>query len=444
MIEIWAVGGYSEIGSKNMTAVKVDDEVIIMDMGYNVEKIVNYEGREGEEITKLSYKQMLKMDAIPNDTQLKEEWGDKVKAIVIGHGHLDHCGAVRLLANRYKQAPIISTPFTLEIIKKGLEGKKLHNKTISLNPSSKYKISKNITIELINMTHSTLQTVAIAIHTPYGAVLYTNDFKLDNNPVLGKKPDYDALKKVGENCIAQISDCTTVDKGGHTPSETLAKEMLKDILLRYQNRENGIIVTTFSSHIPRLSSLLKLADEIGREPVFIGRSLFNYLEAAKKTNLFSTNAKIAGFVRQRIKLLSQINKNREKYMIICTGNQGEPNAILSRIANDETPYKMQDDDVVIFSCKVIPTPTSVANREILERKLKEKNIRIFKDVHVSGHASKADHRELLQILKPKHVIPTHGGMDKLVVAAEIARTMGYQLNENVHLLQDGKRLVIHE
>ncbi len=442
MIEIWAVGGYSEIGSKNMTAIKVDDEVVILDMGYNVEKIVNFEGREGEEITKLSYKEMLKIDAVPDDTELKKEWGDKVKAIVVGHGHLDHCGAVRLLAKRYKQAPIIATPFTIEIIKKGLEGKRLYNKIIPLPPSSEYRISKNINIELINMTHSTLQTVAVAIHTPYGSVLYTNDFKLDNKPVLGEKPDYNALEKVGKNCIAQISDCTCVDKSGHTPSETLAKGMLRDILLRYKDKENGIIVSTFSSHIPRLSTLVKISKEIGREPVFIGRSLFNYLEAAKKTNLYSTDAEIAGFVRQRINVLRKINQNREKYVIICTGNQGEPNAVLSKIANDETPYRINDDDVIIFSCAVIPTPTSEANRKILERKLSEKNTRIFKDVHVSGHASKADHRELLQILKPKHLIPTHGGMDKLVVAAEIARTMGYQLNETVHLLQDGKRLVI--
>ncbi len=442
MIEIWAVGGYSEIGSKNMTAIKYKDEVVILDMGYNVEKIVNYEGKEGEEITKLSYKQMLNMDAVPDDTKLKEEWGDQVKAIVIGHGHLDHCGAVRLLANRYKKAPIIATPFTLEIIRRGLEGKKLHNKTIPLNPSSKYKISKNITIELVNMTHSTLQTVAIAVHTPEGAVLYTNDFKLDDAPILGKKPDYKALKRIGKNCIAQISDCTSVDRGGHTPSETLAREMLKDIFLRYKNKDNGIIVSTFSSHIARLSSIIKLSERIGREPVFVGRSLFNYLDAADKTNLFSTDAKIAGYVRQRIKILKKINKNREKYVIICTGNQGEPNAVLSKIANDETPYRLQDDDVVVFSSKVIPTPTSVANREILERKLMNKNIRIFRDVHVSGHASRADQRELIQTLKPKHFIPTHGGMDKLVVAAEIARTMGYKLNENIHLLQDGKKLVI--
>ena len=444
MIELWAVGGYSECGSKNMTAIKVDNEVIILDMGYNVGRIVEYEGEEGEELTKLPYEKMLKIDAIPNDAQFHKEWGDMVKAIVIGHAHIDHCGAVRLLAPRYKKAPIIGTPFTLEVVKNTFEGKKIPNKIIQINPSSKYKVSDNITIELVNMTHSTPQTSAVAIHTPYGKIVYANDFKLDDHPLIGRKPDYKRLKEISKDCIALISDTTRVELSGHTPSEMLAREMLNDVLMRYLHRDMGIIVTTFSSHIARLSTLINIAKKMGRKPIFVGRSLANYLQAAKRAHIFSTDAEAFGYKRDVNKALRMANKDKDKYFIICTGNQGEPNAVLSRIANDETPYHLSNDDIVIFSCTVIPTPTSEANRKIIETKLLEKNVRIFKDIHVSGHASREDQKEFLQILKPKHYFPTHGGIEKQAAAAKIAESIGYKLNENIHILQDGQKMVIIE
>ncbi|MCD6575778.1 MAG: RNase J family beta-CASP ribonuclease [Nanoarchaeota archaeon] len=444
MIELWAVGGYSEVGSKNMTAIRIDDEVIILDMGYNVGKIVEYEGTEGEELVKLPYEKMLAIDAIPNDTKLHEEWGSMVKAIVIGHAHIDHCGAVRLLAPRYKKAPIIGTPFTLEVVRNTLEGKRIPNKFIPLNPSSKYKISDRVTIELVNMTHSTPQTSAVVIHTPYGKIVYANDYKLDDHPLIGKKPNYSRLKEISKNCLALISDTTRVEYTGHTPSEMLAREMLKDVLMRYLNRDVGIIVTTFSSHIARLSTLISLARKMGREPLLVGRSISNYLQAAKRAHIFSTDAKVFGYKRDVNKALRRANKEKSKYFVICTGNQGEPNSVLSRIANDETPYVLGDDDIVIFSCTVIPTPVSEANRKTIENKLLEKNVRIFRDIHVSGHASREDQKEFLQMLKPKHYFPTHGGIEKQAAAAKIAESIGYKINENVHILQDGQRMVIQE
>jgi ribonuclease J len=444
MIELWAVGGYSEVGSKNMTAIRVDDEVIILDMGYNVGKIVEYEGTEGEELIKLPYEKMLAMDAIPNDTELYKEWGHMVKAIVIGHAHIDHCGAVRLLAPRYPKAPIIGTPFTLEVVRNTLEGKKIPNKFIKLNPSSKYKVSEKLTIELVNMTHSTPQTSAVVLHTPYGKIVYANDYKLDNHPLIGKKPNYARLKEISKDCLALISDTTRVEYTGHTPSEIIAREMLKDVLFRYLDRKVGIIVTTFSSHIARISTLINIAKRMGRQPILLGRSLSNYMQAAKRAHIYSTDAKVFGYKKDVNKALRIANKNKDKYFIICTGNQGEPNAILSRIANDETPYVLSDDDIVIFSCTVIPTEVSEANRKIVESKLMEKNVRIFKDIHVSGHASREDQKEFLQMLKPKHYFPTHGGIEKQAAAAKIAESVGYKINESIHILQDGQRMVIVE
>jgi len=441
MIEAWAVGGYSLIG-KNMTAVKIDDEVIILDIGFNVSKLVEYDSKDGEEISKMSYEKLLKLDAIPDDREMSKEWSKKVKAIVVGHAHIDHCGAVRVIAPRYKDAPVIGTPFTIEVIKNTLEGKKLPNRLLPLNPSSKYKISENITVEMVNITHSTPQTAMVVLHTPYGKIVYANDFKLDNNPLIGRRPDYEKYKKIGEDCIMLISDTTRVEKSGHTPSESIAREMLRDVMMRYKDRDVGMIVTTFSSHIARLASIIAHANSMNRKPILLGRSLSNYIAAAKRATVFSTDAKVVGFRRQIDKSLRDANKNKGKYVIICTGNQGEPNAALSRIVNNESPYKLNEDDVVIFSSEVIPTPVCIANRYTIEEKMINANIRVFKDAHVSGHASREDQKEFLQLLKPRHYIPTHGGIEKLAAAAAIAKSIGYILNQNVHILQDGQRLVV--
>ena len=177
MIEICAVGGYNEIG-KNMTAIKVDEEVIILDMGIHLEPYIQY--TNDEDLIDINPSELRKVGAIPNDKVIKE-WRTKVKAIVPTHAHLDHVGAIMFMGNKYN-APILCTPFTAEVIKTISKDEKivLENDIKVMNVNSFYQISKNIKIEFINMTHSIPQTVMVAVHTKYGTVLYANDFKFDN------------------------------------------------------------------------------------------------------------------------------------------------------------------------------------------------------------------------------------------------------------------------
>lgn len=429
-MKIIPLGGYNEVGM-NMTALVVGDEAIIFDMGLYMPKIVGYE----DEMKTFTEKEMIAAGAIPDDSFFKE-YKDKVIAILLGHAHLDHIGAVPYLAGKYG-APIYGTPYTLEILKKIIEDKtfKVYNKLKPLNPNGRVRLSKNIEIEFINITHSTLQTVVMAVHTKEGTVLYANDFKLDNHPVLGKKPNYERFKNL-KNVKVLILDCLYSGRDGKTPSEKVAKEMLKDVLLGVENKGKAVIVTTFSSHIARLKSIAEFGKNLRRHVIFLGRSLEKYVSAAIKLKLVNFPGveivKYSSKVRRRIKQLSKTG--RDKYLIVCTGNQAEPGSVLDRMVNGL--FKFREGDQVIFSTKTIPDPVNIENRAKMEEKLKRKKIRMFTDIHVSGHNSREDLRDLVTMVKPQHIIPAHGGWDKVSPMVELAKEMGYKENKNVHLLKN--------
>jgi len=439
MITVAPVGGYNEVG-KNMTAIKIDDEVIILDMGLFIPAIIDYQ----EETEKLTNKKLIEIGAIPND-EIITDWKSKVKAIVITHAHLDHAGAVPYLAPKYN-APIIGTPFTIEVLKTIIEDKEkqVPNKLIKAQLNSQIKISKGITIELINMTHSTPHTALIAIHTKYGTILYANDFKLDNHPVIGQKPDYKKLKSL-KNVKVLIVDSLYSAAERKTPSEKVVREMLKDVMLGTDNKKHAIIVTTFSSHLARLKSIIDFGQSLKRKIVFLGRSLDKYVIAGEKAKVikFGKDIELLRFKNQIKKKLRQIEKNRGKYIIVCTGNQGEPKAILSKMVDGIVPFKFEYEDHVIFSCRTIPTDQNIYNRKVLEDKLKSKGVRIFTEIHASGHAGREDLRDLINLVNPKNLIPTHGDIDKLKPLSDLAEEMGYKRGKNVHILNDGQRLTIN-
>jgi ribonuclease J len=441
-IEICAVGGFSEIG-KNMTAIRVGDEAVICDMGFFLPKIIAYEEEEGELArASLTKEELIEIDAIPDDRVIKD-WRNNVKAIVLGHCHLDHIGAVAFMSNHY-HCPIIGSPYTLEVLKTILadDKMKVQNQFKALNPGSTIKISENISIEFITMTHSTLQAVMIAIHTPEGIVVYANDYKFDNHPVIGKKPDYERLKALGDsgNVKALIVESLYADARMKTPSEKVAREMLGDVMLGVDNKDHAVFVTTFASHIARLQSIVEFGQKLKRKVVFIGRSMHKYVGAAERLKLIDFTKKtdmvwIAGDVKKKLK---EIAANREKYLVICTGNQGEPRSILTRMAMKELPFEFEQGDIVIFSCRTIPAAINIANRGVLEDRLSRKGARLFKDIHVSGHASREDHRDLINMLKPKYIIPSHGDVSRLTPLADLASEMGYTLGKTVLIVRDGQ------
>jgi len=434
-IEIIPIGGYSEIG-RNCTAIKVDDEVVILDMGLHMENYIKY--TDSDDIVDLSPRGLIKMDAVPNINVLKE-LKDKTVAICTSHAHLDHIGAIPFLANEFS-CPVYATPFSIEVLKTSINDDKINfkNELIAKPENSTFKVSDNLEIEFINVTHSTPQTVMIAIHTKYGVVLYGNDYKLDKTPTFGEKTNTKRLEELKPKVF--IVDCLYSTNYAHTPSEMVAKEKLTEILLDNNISKQSIFVTTFSSHIARLKTIKELGQKIGREVVFLGRSLNKYLASAENADLIKfndvTQVKYSSKVK---KFLSKID-NPEKYLFVVTGHQGEPKATLSKIVFNDF-FNFKPDDIVIFSCQIIPVPINYENRRRLETGIKQKQVKIYKDVHASGHASREDQREVFRIVKPEIIIPVHGDNERMLAMKSLAIEEGYT-KDKIILLKNNQRVNI--
>ena len=429
---------------RNMTAVHVGGDIIIFDMGLRLDQVQIHEDVEIERMHSLD---LIKIGAIPDDTVLKGVNGT-VRAIVCTHGHLDHIGAISKLAHRYR-APIIATPYTIGLIEQLIKSERkfpAENELVKMNAGETKEVSKNLSIEFIRVQHSTLDCVFIAVHTPRGILLYANDFKMDRTPTLGEPPDIKRLKQIGkEGVFLMITESTNAAIAGKTPSERIAKAMLNDVLTGTEETESGVLVTTFSSHIARIAATLEIAKKMDRIPVLMGRSMDKYVKLAAKMGYVQLpeNLKIYGVRKNIDKAFARIaSEGKEKYLPIVTGHQGEPGAVLERISMDNTPYRIESGDKVIFSANVIPTPSTRANRHALETKLKMRGARIYDGVHVSGHAWKEDHWELLRMVNPEHVIPAHGNLVMHSSYIEMAESTGYVLGDTLHLLRNGEELVL--
>ncbi len=440
VLEICTVGGFDEVG-KNMTAIRVDDEVVICDMGLHLDPYIRHtqtNQKPGDKKPDISTSKLTQIGALPDINQIAA-WKRKVIAILPTHGHLDHVGAIPWLAKQFT-APIICTPYTAEVIKAICTDEKINlkNEIRTLQTNSKIKLSEKITIEFLNMTHSTPQAVMICIHTPYGQVLYGNDFKLDDHPTLGKKPNYGRLKELND-VVCFICDSIYSGKAQKTPSERIAREMLKEVMLETDSEGKAVIISTFSSHLARLQSILEFGKKMNRKIVFLGRSLAKYVQAGENINIinFKDHIDLKKY-RKKIDIkLKQLSKNPSKYLIVCTGHQGEEGSVLSRIADGTTGFKLHSGDHVIFSCTTIPSELNIASREVLESKLKKQHVRIFKDIHVSGHAAKEDLRRIIQLIKPEHIIPAHGNAKMANAMVELCVEEGFKLDEDVHIMHDG-------
>lgn len=435
-MRIIPIGGFNEVG-KNMTAVDLGEDVIIFDCGLFLPPIVELE--EAEKV--YTEKKLRAIGAVPDDYIL-DRLGlrNKVRAIIPSHAHLDHIGALPFLANRYN-ADIISTPFTIEVIKTLLEDEKImtRNKLIPVQPNSTYYVkgkNKKYKVDFINITHSTIQTSLLALHTDEGIVLYSNDFKLDNNPIIGQKPNYEKIKELAHQGVkVLIVDSLYSGDERKTASEKVARTMLEEVLLSNNNQGKGLIVTTFSSHIARLKSIVDFGKKLNRKIVFFGRSLNKYVSSASRVNLcpFKNDIELISYRKHLEKRMKKINAERENYMIVCTGHQGEPGSILDRISRHKLPFELKNEDHIIFSSSIIPAKTNIENREQLDLRLKKRGVRIFNNIHVSGHAGREDLRDFVNMVNPEHIIPAHGGPDKTMPMINLAEEMGYK-KQFLHLL----------
>lgn len=441
-MKIYTIGGYNEVG-KNMTVVDLGEDAFIFDLGIYLPAVVELQEEE-EQQQAYDEKLLRTIGALPDDLMLdKLGLRNKVRGILISHAHLDHVGAVPYIAYRYK-APVVGTPFTISVLKSIMKDEKIKipNKITTINPNSSVTLrgkNRSYKVEFINITHSTPQTSMIALHTPEGIVLYANDFKLDNTPVLGLPPNYNALKKISQQGVkAMIVDSLYSGDNKKTPSEKVARTLLEEVMLTIKNEKSAIFVSTFSSHIARLKSIVDFSKKLNRKVYVLGRSMNKYISAAKEVGIcpFEKDIQVSSYKKQVESTLRKIAKNRDKCLVICTGHQGEPGSVMDRLARGKLPFEFRPNDNVIFSSKTIPVPINIANRENIDKRLKKTGVRIFDNVHVSGHGGREDLRDTISIVRPKNIIPAHGSTQQLTPMLELAKEMGYDVGKTVHLMHD--------
>jgi ribonuclease J len=446
-IEIATIGGYEEVG-RQMTAVRAGDDIVIFDMGLNLSQVLIHDNVETEKMHSLD---LIDMGAIPDDRVMSELEGD-VQAIVPTHGHLDHIGAISKLAHRY-DAPVVATPFTIELVKQQLEGESkfnVDNDLTKMSAGETMSIGERCELEFVHVTHSIIDAINPVLHTPEGAVVYGLDKRMDHSPVVEDPIDMERFREIGregEGVLCYIEDCTNAGRKGRTPSESVARRHLQDVMQSIEDYDGGIVATTFSSHISRVSSLVEFAQEIGREPVLLGRSMEKYSGTAERLNYvdFPDDLGMYGHRKSVDRTFKRIMKEgKEDFLPIVTGHQGEPRAMLTRMGRGETPYELDDGDKVIFSARVIPEPTNEGQRYQSERLLKMQGARIYDDIHVSGHLREEGHYQMLDALQPQNVIPAHQDLEGFAPYVDLASGMGYEVGRDIHLTQNGNTIQLVE
>ncbi|WP_018258358.1 ribonuclease J [Halomicrobium katesii] len=446
-VEIATIGGYEEVG-RQMTAVRAGDDIVIFDMGLNLSKVLIHDNVETERMHSLD---LIDMGAIPDDRVMSELEGD-VKAIVPTHGHLDHIGAISKLAHRY-DAPVVATPYTIELVKQEIKSEEkfgVQNDLVKMEAGGTMSIGDKNELEFVNVTHSVIDAINPVLHTPEGSVVYGLDKRVDHTPVLGDPIDMKRFREIGregEGVLCYIEDCTNAGRKGRTPSESVARRHLKDVMTSIEDYDGGIVATTFSSHIARVKSLVEFADEIGRQPVLLGRSMEKYSGTAERLDFvdFPDDLGMYGHRKSVDRTFKRImNDGKENFLPIVTGHQGEPRAMLTRMGRGETPYELEDGDKVLFSARVIPEPSNEGQRYQSEQLLKMQGARLYDDIHVSGHLREEGHYEMLQALQPQNVIPGHQSMSGFAPYVSLAESQGYKLGRDLHATSNGNRITLVE
>lgn len=438
MLKFYSVGGYSHVG-RNMTIVQYNDEFVILDMGLDLEQYIRF--TQDEPFNKVNTKDLIRVGALPNIEPFNAFKG-KVLAIVPSHAHLDHIGAIPFIARKFKNAKILCTRFTGAVLKGLYKNEKhiLKNDIVILKNNSSYRVSNNFKIDLINVTHSVPDSSLIAVTTPDGTIVYSNDFKFDPDPLIGKPTDMEKLSKF-KGAKLLVLDSLYATHKGKCPSEKEAEFLLRELLTQRSFINKAMFVTTFSSHISRLNSIVKLARKLNRKVVFLGRSLSNYSKAAIDSNLvkFADVRFFSGF-RSIKEELAMIERNGpSNYLVVTTGHQGEPNAVLSKIL-DQKLFTFREHDAVVFSSSTIPQPVNIENKNKLLSKLHDLNLDVFDDVHVSGHAFNDDHVEMIKTVRPEILVPSHCEPHKIDAMRNIAN--GFDFIKNTKGLKEGDSFVL--
>lgn len=412
-LKIIPLGGLGEIG-KNMTAYEFGSDIIVVDCGM---------GFPDED--------MYGIDIVLPDISYLKANAERVRGIILTHGHEDHIGAVPYVL-RELDVPIYTTPLTAALVELKLEEHDLlYNTQIFTKKTGSCFRLGCFTIEFIHVNHSIPDSVALAIRTPIGTVIHTGDFKIDVTPISGGMIDIARLGQLGnEGVLALLSDSTNVEKAGHSDSERKVGESFDKLFMGCDKR---IIITTFASNVHRLQQIINVASKYGRKVGITGRSMENVLRVAS----------VLGYVDIPEDVMVDIDKinklPRSKTVIISTGSQGETMSALYRMAfSEHKQINVDAGDRVIISASAIPGNENMISRVIDE--LFHKGAEVIydrhTDLHVSGHASQEEQKMMLALTKPKYFIPVHGEYRMLVKHAELGRMMGVQ-PKNVVIGENG-------
>ena len=420
-LKIIPLGGLHEIG-KNITAFEYEDEIIVVDCG-------------------LSFPEddMLGIDlVIPDITYLLKN-KEKVKGLVITHGHEDHIGGIPYFLKQLN-VPIYATRLTAGLINNKLEEHKLLRSTEMhiVNQGDTIKLGNNFKVEFIRSSHSIPDSVMLAITTPIGTVLHTGDFKVDFTPIDGQIMDFGRISELGkQGILALMADSTNSERKGFTMSESSVGELFDKLFLNCTKR---IVVATFASNVHRIQQIVNSAVKNGRKIAVCGRSMINMI----------TTATELGYIKCPDNLFIDIdmigNYADEQLVIITTGSQGETMSALTRMATgDHKKVKITPNDLIIISATPIPGNEKYVSKVIddLMQLGAEVVYSALADVHVSGHACQEEQKLILALTKPKFFIPVHGEYRQLRAHRDTAETMGID-KDNIIMMTNGRVLEINE
>jgi ribonuclease J len=403
-VRIIPLGGLGEVG-KNMTVFERDGRLLLLDAGLS-----------------FPHSEMFGIDLVLPDFSYVAERADRLEAIILTHGHEDHIGALPYLLREVgTNAEVWATRLTLGMVKSKLDehGLLTHTELVEISPGSGVVEVGPFRAEFVRVTHSVPDAVAVVLHTDFGPVVHTGDFKLDETPVDGRVTDLARLAALGDDGVALLlADSTNAERPGHTPSERTVAASLREIVRDARGR---VIVTSFSSHIHRLQQVIDAAQASGRTVCVIGRSMIRNINIAR--NLGYATVPDDGLIRA--KRLDEFMPH--ELVIICTGSQGEPGSALTRIAlGDHPAVQIHHTDTVVMSSWPVPGNEVKVNETV--NRLARRGAKVMTEatdyVHVSGHASAGDLTRMLETVRPRSFVPVHGEFRMLQAHARLAEAAG--------------------
>ena len=415
-LEVVALGGLGEFGM-NMMAVSWEDTTILIDAG------VMFPDPD-----------QLGVDLIIPDLAYVESRRDKVKALVLTHGHEDHIGAVPHVMPLF-DGPVYGTPFTLALLEPKLEehGIDAKDRLKPVTPRQTVTIGA-LTVEFIRVTHSMPDCVALAITSPIGTIIHTGDFKIDQTPIDGQHFDLHRFAELGgQGVLALFADSTNIDRKGFTGPEIEVIDAFEEL---FTSTEGKLVVAAFSSSLYRVQVLVDLAAQFERKVAFVGRSLVQNTEIAQRLGYLRVPSGL------QIRDADVQNYASQDVLCIATGSQGEPQAALSRIAIDDHRHvRLGPDDTVVFSARAIPGNEKAIARTMshIARRGADVITDSMKHVHVSGHGSAEELKLVLSLVRPRYFVPIHGEYRQLAQHARVAQRVmgGTDRKVQVLLAEDG-------